>query len=202
MKNLKKTKSGQTLIEVTVALTILSMVLTGVIFVFSNSLSLGFAGRDRTQATNLAQQTLEAVRMIKEEKSCTFFDESEYPSYSSGGGWYDIEYISNRWSLLKPGDPNHDDMVTIDPTSPYKDFKRKIFIETPVGDAYLNTLIVPIESCVGANQLCADQVRKVTVKIAWESKGVPGNSSSDPDFSSLTDWQVLNFVTYLADKDD
>ncbi len=196
LKNLSLKKSqnqGQTLIEVTAALTILSIVLTGVIFVFSNSLSLGLAGRDRTQATNLAQQALEAVRMIKDENSCTFFDGS---FDTTGGNWrnfVETEELNNNWVLgSETSDVVNGDKVPI----PYEKFRRRVYIETLSGsDSYLQTS--GIEVCPSLNQICSDQVRKIRVQIGWESRGVPGQGH--PDWG--TDYQVLEFITYFTKQE-
>jgi len=66
-------QAGDTLIEVSIALAILGMVLTGAVVVATMAFRLGQTGRERTVVAEAAQQQLEALRSFRDNYSWNIF---------------------------------------------------------------------------------------------------------------------------------
>lgn len=69
-------KKGQSLVEVTVAMSILAVVLTGVVTLAVNAAGLMVSSRSRTEATAYAQQGLEVLKS-KPSNSCYVLGSSD-----------------------------------------------------------------------------------------------------------------------------
>lgn len=77
MARITLNKKGQSLVEVTVALSLLAVVLTGVVTLAVNAVSLMAASRLRTEATALAQEGLEIAKSYK-DNGCISLSNNSY----------------------------------------------------------------------------------------------------------------------------
>lgn len=77
-------KRGQSLVEVTVALSILAVVLTGVVTLIVNAVGLMLDSRDKTEAVAYAQQYLEEKKGSKTNSCRGLEDIDENPSEIAG----------------------------------------------------------------------------------------------------------------------
>ncbi|PIZ00362.1 hypothetical protein COY62_03095 [bacterium (Candidatus Howlettbacteria) CG_4_10_14_0_8_um_filter_40_9] len=77
-------KRGQSLVEVTVALSILAVVLTGVVTLIVNAVGLMLDSRDKTEAVAYAQQYLEEKKGSKTNSCIGLDDTDESPSDIAG----------------------------------------------------------------------------------------------------------------------
>lgn len=66
-----KTQTGQTILEIVVVLAVLSLVLVGLVTVVLNGLRNSQFSKNQAQATKLAQEALDSVRIMKSREDCT-----------------------------------------------------------------------------------------------------------------------------------
>jgi len=87
--NLKSKNTGQSLIEILVAVSIIAVVLVGVSDLISRSLSLATFQTKKNAATNTAQDQLNYFRQIKDQEPTVFFD--NLTNYETCNPVYDEE---------------------------------------------------------------------------------------------------------------
>lgn len=95
-------KRGQSLVEVTVALSILAVVLTGVVTLIVNAVGLMLDSRDKTEAVAYAQQYLEEKKGSK-TNSCTGLDDIDESPSEIVGTKYSKEVDIVDSSSIFPG---------------------------------------------------------------------------------------------------
>lgn len=164
--------SGQTLMEVVIALTIFSVVITGIIILAVNTMSLGYNARARMFAANAAQDAIDKVKNVRDNDPCEFFKKD-------GTNFVLAQNIDRTWRL----DPTGTEVLTpswsfITPGSSILRINRNIAVEEPLfGPSQFFT--------DDGSYKDKDDYRKVTVTVSWEMKGVPGQ-------------QHIRLVTYLS----
>lgn len=84
-----KKQTGQTLLEVVVVLAVLGLVLGGLVTVVLNGLRNSQFSKNQAQATKLAQEALDSVRIMKSREDCSVF--------VSGTSYYWINNSSLVW---------------------------------------------------------------------------------------------------------
>jgi len=106
IKNLFKKRNGQSLVEVSVALTIVAIASTSMLSVVVASKNLLYDSEDRTKANSLAQEGIEIVRAQRNE-GCQF------------GGYLlstNLPTVANDYYIITT-DKNHGDVVGMGPGS-------------------------------------------------------------------------------------
>jgi len=97
MKSILKNYKGQSLIEIVVAVGIISVVLVGVSDLISRSLSLASFQAGKNEATNIAQSQLNHFRQEKDLAPSIFFTEANLvpppPCYNAGVDFDDTKFI-------------------------------------------------------------------------------------------------------------
>ncbi len=73
MKNIHKTFSGQSLIEIVVAVGIIAVVLVGVSDLITRSLGLASFQANKNIAVNIAQNQINHYRLVKDQEPASFF---------------------------------------------------------------------------------------------------------------------------------
>lgn len=183
--------SGQTLVEVSVALAIFAIILTGLVFTLTYSLNLNYASNNHTVATKLAEEAIEIVRGYKDNNPCKFFNTPEFsetdsppgPPYPKAVGKFyypEFDDTNDIW-VFKISD-NDNDKAKFGTGAP--DFRRRIYIKRP--DA--------TDNFITEGGLNREKVRKVTVQVEWESKGIPGTGGP-----TGSDYTLLSFITYFVE---
>ncbi len=79
-----KTKTGFTLVETLVAITILLLAIGGPMFAVSQSLKSSYYARDQITAFYLAQDAIEYIRNLRDENALTGGTWSDFTSMSGG----------------------------------------------------------------------------------------------------------------------
>jgi len=152
-----KSSAGLTILETLIAIGIVTVVVGTVVISIINISNYGTSAEVRSVAVNYAQEAVDIVKNIRDNKYCNFFSIS-YPNNryytanctsgscslsSQGGLTWQYKYSSgskeaNATGISFPG------------------LRRSIKIETVPGS------LVPLDE------------RRVTVETQWQTKGVPG----------------------------
>jgi len=91
----KKNNSGQSIIEVLIALSLVMIVTVGLIIVTTNSIKNSSFARDQRAATKYAQESLENARKLKEEDPNAFWLKSGTETDNLGQFTREITYFLN-----------------------------------------------------------------------------------------------------------
>lgn len=93
-----KTQTGQTILEIIVVLAVLSLVLVGLVTVVLNGLRNSQFSKNQAQATKLAQEGLDSVRIMTSREGCKVT--------SLGNDYYWINESSLVWNNSQVLDAN------------------------------------------------------------------------------------------------
>ena len=147
--------SGQSLIEVVIAVAILTTALIGILGLITSAFTAASNSKFKNQASFLAQEALETVYNIKDtnwRKGLTPWDTNFYDQgVGKGDGWYKLNSYdqTNGWILaFKSVSETSDDAAL-------------------VLDGTIFTRYIKVEKYQGS----ADK-RQVTIKVTWSEKGV------------------------------
>jgi len=91
----KNNNSGQSIIEVLIALSLVVIVTVGLIIVTTNSIKNSSFARDQRTATKYAQESLENARQLKEEDPNAFWLKSGTETETLGQFTREITYFLN-----------------------------------------------------------------------------------------------------------
>lgn len=154
---LKLKNKGQTIIEIVMAMSLLAIVLTGAVVLMINISNYGSSSEARSLAVNYAQEAMDVVKNIRDNKYCNFF------GYANAN--YDIRQnvVTKDWSMLasaqyipifSPGSRERDATTsTLTPNG----MQRNI--------ALSNIPTLPPNP--------PNQGKRVTINIQWQTKGMP-----------------------------
>jgi len=73
MKNRSNKQSGQTILEVIIAMAIITITITGVASLTLNIVNYGYDSEARSLAVNIAQETLDTIKNVRDNDTCGFF---------------------------------------------------------------------------------------------------------------------------------
>lgn len=93
MKRYTPHESGQTLLEIVVALGVIAVVLTGLVTAVTASLRYGQASKFRSQGVKFAQEGLELTRKLRDTSLWT-----DFLAYSDGGGEWCLDQ-AGAWTV-------------------------------------------------------------------------------------------------------
>lgn len=144
-----KQQSGDTLIEVTIAITIVATILTSAIALSTRAVRLGIAARERSQAAQLLQQQAEGLRALRDTKSWSDFTGAIDPV----AGGFHIERVEPSPGVYK---------WQIDNTPP---------AYSPVIDGQPTFFNITIQSSLPPGPLTADDRRDFVITATWERIG-------------------------------
>lgn len=149
--NFLRYQKGQSLIELLVAMAVFVLALSTISFLIIDSYVSNRAGRERTQATFLAEEGLEAAKSIRDNNWANLDDLSD--------GSYRIAVSGNNWIFQESEE---------DITGQLRDGKRKIIIDTIGPDRKKITSKVTWELTAGRPQ----EVNLVTYLTNWKKTEV------------------------------
>ena len=92
-------KKGFTLIETLVAITILTLAISGSFFTANNALVVASIARDQLTASHLAQEGIEYVRMMRDDAYLNAYKDGM--SDISSAAWNDFLDGSSAWSITE-----------------------------------------------------------------------------------------------------
>jgi len=167
-------EKGQTVLEVIVAMAILSITLSGIITLLTTVANSGASSEARALAVNYAQEAIDAVKTIRDNEYCSFFS-LDNTRVAPPMNYYKVEKIAanNNWRIVTlPGGQTE---VDIFPTGSNEalatDMKRSITLSRAPDPEY------------AASYISDDEGRRVTVTISWVTKG----SSTRQEYKTTTD---------------
>lgn len=180
LKNLKscaKDNKGLSIIEVLVAIGILSITLSGIFLLVFQVSNVGTDAEARTLAINYAQEAIDVVRNIKENSPCNFFDTSQYPD----GDYTIIQNPDNsgNWELKKLSDnsyslPHWNKWADIYGMGKLEKIGTGMYSKDPDNPAsaaqFEHGRIIHLAS---NGPFPAWKHKVITVTVSWKSKGVP-----------------------------
>lgn len=138
-------KAGLTIIEVLIAIGLLSVTLTGAIILLINVANYGRSSEARSLAVDYAQEGLDAVRNVRDNNYCWFFS-------TNVNGNYIVSKSNGVWKI----DPGASESILSDYV-----MKRTILIEDIPGTS------MPVVPLINEKP-----GKKVTVTITWQTKGI------------------------------
>jgi len=139
-------QKGQSILEVVIAMGILSVILGGIIILLINITGFGVSSEARSLAVNYAQGAMDAVRTVKDNECCSFF--------KNPNGYYKVENNSGGWSLISSSQ----------------------WVPVLSGNQQLATQMrrsIYIEKIPGIPDIPEEDGRKITITINWQTKGSP-----------------------------
>ncbi len=155
---LNKTK-GQGLVEILVAIGILTIISVSALALAASSLKMAILSEEKMQATNLAQQAIEVVRNIRDNN---WKDGNPWDNSFTTNGWYKVEYknIESKWIVSPISPPPSADIID-------GRFKRMILIQN-----------------ISAGNPSNVPAKEIMVLIKWRS-----DTKEIKLTSYLTDWK-------------
>lgn len=95
MRTHKRSQSGDTLVEVTIALAILSLILIASVVVATRSFLTGETAKERTVISGEAQSAMEKLRAFRDNREWAYFLYGQSPTYrgvlnATGGGCHTV----------------------------------------------------------------------------------------------------------------
>lgn len=161
MSKLYKNKKGLTIIEVLVAIGIVSVVLGATIILIIRVSQYGSSAETRSLAVNYAQEAIDIVKNVRDNEYCIFFSDYEDGNYRidkiepGAEGFLLTKIPNNTWVDLFENDPKAD-LAT--------HMRRSIKLDEIEGEE-------------------EDEAKRITVEIQWQEKG----SSSWDSYIAITD---------------
>lgn len=149
----KLKEKGQTILEVVVAIGILAITLGGIVILLINVANFGSSAEARSMAVNYAQEAVDAIKTIRDNKYCDFF--------SIRDGYY---------NLNKPNNPNQDWQLT-----DYSSTERWFDIEGMTSTMKDGTGMKSSEGrgrSIYIEPTSTGEGKKVAVTIKWLTKGL------------------------------
>lgn len=101
VKKLKKKESGQALIEILVAVVIAGIIIGGVAMTIGSSLSTGKKARYVTAATNIAQENIEAVKLLGASSWIDLYcpPVGTCPGSKTSSNHYKMVFADSAWQM-------------------------------------------------------------------------------------------------------
>ena len=160
-------KSGQTLVELLVAIGLIAMVVTALLVLVSAATKVGISSLKRSQATKIATLALESVRYYR--------DKDSYDSIPGVGA-------TTCFSIPDSSDPGNEVLTTVPGGCGSASF---VSISLPDGNVFQRQIMISAEDA-------ATHSRDVTVQVRWaESIGTTdsGNNYRQVILStSIAEW--------------
>lgn len=151
LKKIKFKKSGQSILEVVISLGILGIILGGVIILLINISNYGSSAEARSLAVNYAQEAIDAIKNIRDNEYCCFFENNK-------NGYYELEKSGDNWLLVYLGNSS---------SKSWKD----IFSQNSKEQLATNMQRqIKFSDISGINR---NDGRRITVIIRWQTKGSP-----------------------------
>ena len=187
---LRNSENGQTLIEVVITLGVALIIITSILVLVNASNRRATIARQSTQASKLAQEGMEIVRNIRDERldtvyvSCSTTPCTWKDLYSSSIGtisaciYLDTVPTPNEWNLYPLADIKCANEQGIEGI-----FDREI----EISDVDITTTTPPIYTGICADSgLDESAVKRISVKVSWES---PIGNQEREVVSCLSNWR-------------
>lgn len=168
-KFLRINEKGSSIIEVLVAVGILSITLTGVVLIMVNAANFGSNSEARTEAINYAKEAMDAVKNIRDNNYCNFFDPNDKP-------------VTSHYKVYRdPSNPNDAWQITTD----NQDSGWAPVFDEQNTEQETENLATGMERRISLEQIPGLDVtkgRRVVVEIKWTTKGSP-----EQTYTAITD---------------
>ena len=145
-------EKGQTLLEVLIAMGILTFAISGVIVLLLNVSNYGTSSEARSLAVNYSQETIDVINNYRDNNYCRFFKTD---------GFYTINKTGSSWELNDVSDANQWDRIFLSGSK--EDLATKMERSIQVEDI----------ADTGPDDDGQYDGKRVTVSIKWTTKGVP-----------------------------
>ncbi|KKQ95164.1 MAG: hypothetical protein UT66_C0008G0012 [candidate division CPR2 bacterium GW2011_GWC1_39_9] len=161
---MNKNIRGLTILEVVIATSILGITLASTIMVMSRIAGFGSGNEARSLSINYAQEAVDAIKNIRDNEYCMFFNADAGTKYENG--YFDLtrDATTNQWALTRinpqPAAANaFRDIQGMDGAD--NRMRQAVGMDTP------NTTgrRINIDSITGG--------RRITIDISWKPKGMP-----------------------------